>query len=385
MSDTGPVQLPKGKVVGKKWKILRKLGEGGCGAVYKVQDVNNKDKFAALKAESNFVAGGTVLKLEVQILRRLAGRPHVPELIHSGKKELYCYMVMTLLGDSLNALQNNRKGTPDSEGKLGTVAPGSTGLQESYSLPKRKRTRMTIYTYNARVIIGQTDSRQRHPLNAVYETGEEQFLGTCDSRGIGGVGVLVNRGMAKNINSFEQLTTRFGRLRMRKFGPTPALTIFVACAPSSSYQEEEVEVFYMDLEKFYREDHAFYKVIIGDFNAKVGLRRTPEEFHIGTHGLQWDDQASMGTRNSRSPLLYAGRGSRPTVLLCQSSIRDRTIASSEGDFPSQERADKFRERNPRTIINWDLLATIAGFWEDSAMDNMDEEYDRLVEHLREEG
>ncbi|KAK6763466.1 hypothetical protein RB195_023966 [Necator americanus] len=44
-------------------------------------------------------------------------------------------------------------------------------------------------------------------------------------------------------------------------------------------------------------------------------------------------------------------------------------------------AAKFRERNPRTIINWDLFATLAGFWENSAMDNIGEEYDRLVEHF----
>ncbi|ETN72881.1 hypothetical protein NECAME_18635 [Necator americanus] len=87
--------------------------------------------------------------------------------------------------------------------------------------------------------------------------------------------------MAKKIDSFEQLTTRIGRLRMRICGPTPAF--LVAYAPTSSY-EEEVEAFYM--EKFYREDHTFYKVIIGDFNAKVGPKRTPEKLHIGTHGLQ---------------------------------------------------------------------------------------------------
>ncbi|KAK6757582.1 hypothetical protein RB195_015413 [Necator americanus] len=46
-----------------------------------------------------------------------------------------------------------------------------------------------------------------------------------------------------------------------------------------------------------------------------------------------------------------------------------------------EKAAKFRERNPRTIINWDLFATLACFLEDSAMDNIDEEYDRLVELL----
>ncbi|ETN84265.1 hypothetical protein NECAME_06953 [Necator americanus] len=77
---------------------------------------------------------------------------------------------------------------------------------------------------------------------------------------------------------------------MKRCASTPALTIFVVYAPTSIYEEGEIEAFYMDLEKFYREDHAFYKVIIGDLNAKVGPRRTPEELHIGTHGLQWNDQ-----------------------------------------------------------------------------------------------
>ncbi|KAK6757583.1 hypothetical protein RB195_015414 [Necator americanus] len=50
--------------------------------------------------------------------------------------------------------------------------------------------------------------------------------GTCDSRGVGGAGVLVNMSM-------------------------------------------------MNLERLYREDHAFYRVIIGDLKAKIGPRRTP--------------------------------------------------------------------------------------------------------------
>ncbi|KAK6759194.1 hypothetical protein RB195_021051 [Necator americanus] len=69
------------------------------------------------------------------------------------------------------------------------------------------------------------------------------------------VGVLVKTSMAKNINSFEQIITRIRRLRMRRCGPTPALTIFVAYAPTSSYEEEEVEAFYMEAEKFYRGPH----------------------------------------------------------------------------------------------------------------------------------
>ncbi|KAK6738467.1 hypothetical protein RB195_020521 [Necator americanus] len=119
-----------------------------------------------------------------------------------------------------------------------------------------------------------------------YMKLEKNCSATCDSRGVGGVGVLVNTSMAKNIDSFEQLTTRIGRLRMRRFGPTPALTIFVAYAPTSSYEEEEVEAFYMDLEKFCREDHAFYKVVVGDFNAKVGPRNAGGTSH-------WDPRPTM--------------------------------------------------------------------------------------------
>ncbi|VDO27394.1 unnamed protein product [Haemonchus placei] len=70
-----------------------------------------------------------------------------------------------------------------------------------------------------------------------------------------------------NIDSYESLTTRIGRLRLRRCGSIPALTIFVAYAPTSSYEEEQMEAFYKDLERLYREDHTFFKVIVGEFNA----------------------------------------------------------------------------------------------------------------------
>ncbi|VDO42552.1 unnamed protein product [Onchocerca flexuosa] len=93
-TNEDPQNLEKGLIVGKRWRIIDKLGEGGCGSVYK----------AALKAESNFVKGGSVLKLEVQILKRLEGRKYVTQLFQSAKKKTYSYMVMTLLGRSLNEL-----------------------------------------------------------------------------------------------------------------------------------------------------------------------------------------------------------------------------------------------------------------------------------------
>ncbi|VDM51679.1 unnamed protein product [Angiostrongylus costaricensis] len=90
------------------------------------------------------------------------------------------------------------------------------------------------------------------------------------SREVDGVGILVSTSLSMNIDSFEQLTTRVGRLRLKRCGSMPASTLFVVYAPTSNYDKEEVEAFYMDLEKFYREDHTFFNFITRDFNAKTG-------------------------------------------------------------------------------------------------------------------
>ncbi|VDM57920.1 unnamed protein product [Angiostrongylus costaricensis] len=89
------------------------------------------------------------------------------------------------------------------------------------------------------------ETRRQQPFNVVYDTGEELFLGTCDGR-VGGVGVLVNTSLSMSIDSFEQLTTRIGRLRLKRCGSIPALTDFVVYTPTSNNDEEEVEAFNMD-------------------------------------------------------------------------------------------------------------------------------------------
>uniref|UniRef100_A0A0K0DDW9 Endonuclease n=1 Tax=Angiostrongylus cantonensis TaxID=6313 RepID=A0A0K0DDW9_ANGCA len=75
---------------------------------------------------------------------------------------------------------------------------------------------VTIFAYNARTlasessiedmlmqarmirydVIGLAETKRRHPFNAVNDAGGELFLGTCDSRGVGGVGVLVNTSLS---------------------------------------------------------------------------------------------------------------------------------------------------------------------------------------------
>ncbi|VDM52169.1 unnamed protein product [Angiostrongylus costaricensis] len=115
--------------------------------------------------------------------------------------------------------------------------------QGQWNLPGLQRTKVTICTYNVRKLASESsiedllmqarrikddvidlaETRRRQSFNAVYDTGEELFLGTCDSRGVGGVGVPVNTRLSMNIDSFEQLTTRIGRLRLKRRGSIPAI------------------------------------------------------------------------------------------------------------------------------------------------------------------
>ncbi|XGW24371.1 hypothetical protein V3C99_006072 [Haemonchus contortus] len=235
-------------------------------------------------------------------------------------------------------------------------------------------------------VIGLTETRRQRPLHAVFETGEELFLGTCDSRGVGGVGVLVNTHLAMNIDSYESLTTRIGRLRLRRCGSIPALTIFVAYAPTSSYEEEELEAFYMDLERLYREDHTFFKVIVGDFNAKIGPRRTAEELHIGTHGVEWNEQGERLSEFIMTTHTIHGNSQfqKPSHLRW-------TWESPGGQFHNEIDHIIFNRRFcltdvavvPKFYTGSDhrLLRARFCFSVDSVIDNIDEEYNRLVEHL----
>ncbi|VDK44404.1 unnamed protein product [Cylicostephanus goldi] len=92
------------QIVGGRWRVIGKLGEGGMGAVYKVEDKNRKNFFAAMKVEDDSYEGG-VLKLEVFILKKLQTMRDTVKLYDSGKRDKYCFMVMTLCGKDLMTLK----------------------------------------------------------------------------------------------------------------------------------------------------------------------------------------------------------------------------------------------------------------------------------------
>ncbi|VDO67880.1 unnamed protein product [Heligmosomoides polygyrus] len=150
--------------------------------------------------------------------------------------------------------------------------------------------------------------------------------------------------------------------------------------------------------KFYKEDHIFYKVIDGDFNVNIGPRKSLEELHIGTHGLEWNEQGERLPELIISTKTIHGNSQfqRPFSLRW-------TWESPDGQFHNKVdhiifnrkycmtdvyvvskfyTGSDYRLLRARTTINWNLYTSLAGLWEDAVMDNVDEKYDRFVHYLR---
>ncbi|EYC00567.1 hypothetical protein Y032_0114g419 [Ancylostoma ceylanicum] len=99
------IAFAAGKIVCGRWKVLSRLGAGGCGSVYKVEDMQRKGYIAALKAEAIVEDDSGVLKLEAAVLKKLADRKNVIRLLQSGKRSKYSFIVMTICGSDLMSLK----------------------------------------------------------------------------------------------------------------------------------------------------------------------------------------------------------------------------------------------------------------------------------------
>ncbi|CAD5211423.1 unnamed protein product [Bursaphelenchus xylophilus] len=117
------IQLDPGYKLEGNYTVIKKLGEGAFGAVYKVSDKNNN--LYALKVEG-VNEQIQLLKMEVFVLTELrkAGGRHFCKIEDKGKIDNFNYVVMTFVGESLADL---RQRAPGKKFSLGTAL--SVGIQ----------------------------------------------------------------------------------------------------------------------------------------------------------------------------------------------------------------------------------------------------------------
>ena len=142
-------------------------------------------------------------------------------------------------------------------------------------------------------IIGISETRRKGEGCLTLNTSGHTFYYKGGDTGHRGVGFIVNKNIAGNVTSFKSVSDRLAQLTIRINGKYH-LNIIQAYLPTSSHDDQEVENVYEDIDNLIANSKAHYTVIMGDFNAKVGLE-DPAKSCIGPYGL--------GARNTRGDSL----------------------------------------------------------------------------------
>jgi casein kinase I family protein HRR25 len=94
-------------IINKKYKLIEKIGEGSFGLIYKGQNIRTGE-YVAIKVET-INSNIRLLKNESTIYQYLNNTLGIPEVKWFGKDNINYYMVLKLLGSSLQTLKNQYK------------------------------------------------------------------------------------------------------------------------------------------------------------------------------------------------------------------------------------------------------------------------------------
>jgi serine/threonine protein kinase len=94
-------------IINNKYKILEKLGEGSFGSIYKGENVRTREN-VAIKIEP-IDSQSKLLKNESVIYQFLKDTEGIPSVKWYGKDAKNYYMVLNLLGESLQSIKNKKQ------------------------------------------------------------------------------------------------------------------------------------------------------------------------------------------------------------------------------------------------------------------------------------
>ncbi|KAK9877856.1 hypothetical protein WA026_020086 [Henosepilachna vigintioctopunctata] len=98
-----------------------------------------------------------------------------------------------------------------------------------------------------------------------------------------GTRFIVNRRMKHLMTSYESTSDRISKIEMiisRRYN----LMILQVYAPTASYTDDQVEMFYEEVQHLYESSGAYFKLVIGNFNAQIGEKQPGERWSVGVCG-----------------------------------------------------------------------------------------------------
>ena len=141
-------------------------------------------------------------------------------------------------------------------------------------------------------VIGIGEIRRKEEGFTTLQSGHLLYHSKANN-GQAGVGFLINKKWKDNITRVNNISPIVAELVLC-ITTRYQLKIVQVYAPTTSHSEDEINIFYNDIDKIL-ENPSHYTIVMGDFNAKVGVRTNPSETATGSVGL--------GQRNERGDTL----------------------------------------------------------------------------------
>uniref|UniRef100_A0A6G5ABF2 Putative endonuclease-reverse transcriptase n=1 Tax=Rhipicephalus microplus TaxID=6941 RepID=A0A6G5ABF2_RHIMP len=136
-------------------------------------------------------------------------------------------------------------------------------------------------------IIGLSEVRRTDEAYTVLQNGHVLcYRGLADRRELG-VGFLIHRNIAGNIEEYYSINERVVGIVI-KLNKRYKMKVVQAYAPTSSHDDASVESFYEDVESAMSKVKTQYTILMEDFHAKVGKKQAGYQA-VGDYGI--------GTRN----------------------------------------------------------------------------------------
>ncbi|XP_046862943.1 craniofacial development protein 2-like [Xenia sp. Carnegie-2017] len=197
---------------------------------------------------------------------------------------------------------------------LNTQWPSVSGSRkaEGAKNPRVSKVQLIVCTYNVRTlkdpekeeeleqeltgfkwdIIGLSETRKKGEQLKQLQSGHVLYT-KGGNESVRGVGFLVHKNIKDRVVEYEGESSRVTSLTL-KVNSKYQLQVIQVYAPTSSHSDEEVKELYEEIERSMDNNRSQFKIVMGDFNAKVGKHHRSDGATVGNFGL--GERNERGTR-----------------------------------------------------------------------------------------